>query len=385
MIAYNQQWLSNLNIHEVVDDAFDENCLTAEEQKAIHQQYPVGFYTPNYFIAIGLLLLTIIVMLFSFGLLGFIFREMIEKMIGGLAIFFAIICYAVLEYMIQVKKHFNSGVDEGLLWGASIALFCGISLPNDLSSITNCIIIFMISLFGTARYADRLMATALYLSFLGVLFYSCVELGSIGKAIAPFVIMIASLVSYFIVVRSGSKPAMIHYRNCLTMIEIVSLVSLYAAGNYFVVRELSNEMFHLHLQPAETIPLGWVFWILTVAIPLSYFAIGIQKKNTILIRVGLLLFAGIVFTVRYYHTILPLETMMTVAGIIIFAIAYGLSKWLHEPVHGFTSREISSKNAMEKLQIESLILAQTFKPGTDPGGTKFGGGDFGGGGASGEY
>ena len=60
-------------------------------------------------------------------------------------------------------------------------------------------------------------------------------------------------------------------------------------------------------------------------------------------------------------------------------------KWLHEPVHGFTSREVSLMNELDKLQIESLIIAQTFKPGTDTGDTKFGGGSFGGGGASGEY
>ena len=385
MIAYNHEWLDHLNIRREVDDAFYENCLTAEEREIIHKKYPVGFYTPNVFIGIGLLLLTIIIMLFSFGLLVLMFLSNGGSILGALAIFFSVACYAALEYMIRVKKHFSSGVDEGLLWGASIALFCGISIPHDLSEILNCIIIFMISLFGSIRYADRLMTTVLYFSFLSIIFYTCVKMGSAAKTIVPFIIMIVSILTYISVQKIRSKKTLLHYTNCLTMIEISSLISLYAAGNYFMVRELSNQMFHLYLKPGESIPFGWLFWIFTAIIPIVYLVRGIQKKNVLLIRIGLLLFAAIVFTVRYYHTILPIEIMMTIAGVLIFAIAYGLMKWLHEPVHMFTSRSISSKNELDKLQIESLILAQTFKPGTDAGGTKFGGGSFGGGGASGEY
>ena len=385
MIAYDHEWLDHAIIRKKVNDAFAENCVTKEEQEAIYNKYPVGFYTPNIFIGIGLLLLTIVIMLFSGGLIALMFREGNEKTFGILAVFFAIACYLALEYMIRVKKHFQSGVDNALLWGASIALFCGISLPHDLSGLLNCTILFVISLFGSIRHADRLMATVLYLSFIGMVFYTCVEMGSAAKAIAPFIIMIISFLAYIVVLRSKSKKTLLHYTNCLIMIEISSLISLYAAGNYYVVRELSNEMFQLNLKPGESIPFGWLFWIFTAIIPPVYLARGIQQKNVILIRVGLLLFAAIVFTVRYYHMILPLEVAMTVAGIVVFGIAYGLMKWLHEPVYGFTSREISLKNELDKLQIESLILAQTFKPGTDAGGTKFGGGSFGGGGASGEY
>ena len=77
--------------------------------------------------------------------------------------------------------------------------------------------------------------------------------------------------------------------------------------------------------------------------------------------------------------------MMTIGGIILLAIAYGLMKWLHEPVKGFTSREIVTKNKNDIMQLEALILLQTFKPGTNSDTTKFGGGNFGGGGASGDF
>ena len=386
MIAYNNEWLGHLDIRKQAAEAFDADCLTKDELTGINNKYPVGFYTPNIFIRIGLFVLTIIIMLFSLGLLALIFHSALdENLFSGLTIFFAILCYVALEYMVRTKNHYCSGVDDGLLWGASVALFCAISLPYDLSGLTNCLIIFMISLGATLRYADKLMAAVAYFSLAGIFFYACVESGSIAKAIAPFIIMVVSLAIYLAVTRSTIKKNNPCFTGCLKMIEISALISLYAAGNYYAVRELSNSMFNLNLLPGDSIPFGWLFWVFTILIPVIYLARGIQKKDAVLMRVGLILFAAIVFTVRYYHTILPLEIVMTFGGIVLLIISYGLMKWLHEPVHGFTSREVSSKNATDKLQIESLIIAQTFKPDSGTEGTQFGGGSTGGGGASGEY
>ena len=386
MIAYNNEWLGHLDIRKQTAEAFDADCLTKDELTNINNKYPVGFYTPNIFIRIGLFVLTIIILLFSLGLLALVFLSALDEgLFSGLTIFFAILCYVSLEYMIRTKNHYCSGVDDGLLWGASVALFCGISLPNDLSGLTNCLIICMISLGATLRYADKLMASVANFSLVGIFFYICVELSGIAKAISPFIIMAISLAIYLAVTRSTIKKNNPYFTGCLKMIEISALISLYAAGNYYAVRELSNSMFNLNLQPGDSIPFVWLFWVFTILIPVIYVARGIQKKDAVLIRVGLILFAAIVFTVRYYHTVLPAEILMTIGGIVLLVISYGLMKWLHEPVYGFTSRELSSKNASDKSQIESLIIAQTFKPGSGPEGTQFGGGSTGGGGASGEY
>jgi len=270
-----------------------------------------------------------------------------------------------------------------MLWGAGISLFCGISIPNEFGGLLNSLFIFIICSLATLRYADKLMAVVAFLAMLGILFYTCVETGSTAKAIAPFIIMAASLATYFAVY--PAKKRYLLYSSSLLMVEIAALISLYAAGNYYVVREISDSMFQLNLQPGDTIPFGWLFWIFTALIPVIYLARGIQKKDAVLLRVGLLLFAAIVFTVRYYHSLLPIEIIMTIGGIVLMTAAYGLMKWLTKPVHGFTSLEIPTGNDMDKMQIESLILAQTFKPGTGTDRPISGGGDFGGGGASGEY
>jgi hypothetical protein len=385
MIAYNNEWLKNLIIRKDIAEAFDENCITKSEQDVINEKHNTAFYTPNIFIRIGLFILTVIILLFSFGLLMLLFLDSMEKMIGALSVFYGIILYVFLEYIVKSKKHYRSGVDDALLYCSVFAIFAGISLPNDQPGLVNCFIIFFLSLYGSLRFTDRLMAVVLYISLLGILFYSVIELGNTGKAAVPFIIMAASALIYFITGKLRSGEQMLHYEGCLQMILIISLISMYVAGNYFVVHELSDSIFHMNLQPGESIPFGWLFWIFTVIIPFIYLIRGIQSKDVILLRVGLLLIAAMVFTIRYYHTIMPVELVMALGGIILILIGYGMMKYLHEPKFGFTYKDISKKNTLGKLNIESLVLAETFAPGIETEGTKFGGGDFGGGGASGEF
>jgi hypothetical protein len=155
------------------------------------------------------------------------------------------------------------------------------------------------------------------------------------------------------------------------------------------VRETGNDLFNLGLEPGQGIPLGWLFWILTLFIPLLYIAAGIRNKDSILIRSGLILvFAG-VLTFRNYHHILATEIALVLGGILLTLIAYGLTRYLKYPKHGFSSEEFQDPNSLGRIQIESLVIAQTF--GThqvqlpDSGHTDFGGGSGGGGGAGGEF
>ncbi len=385
MIAYNTVWLGNLIIQSEIEDAFDEHVITKEEKETIIAKYRVGFYTPDIFIRIGLFILTIIVMIFTYGLLLLLFINDMERVYGAAAIFLAVVGYMAQEFMIKRKMHYRSGVDDGLLWGSSIALLAGLIMPYHINELAICIITFMISLCAGLRYTDRLMAGLMFFSISGILFYSFLEAGSFVKVIVPFVLMATSAIVYFAIKKLQAQKYVLHYSGCLKMIRISSLVGFYVSGNYYAVRELSNSMFQLGLKQADSIPFGWLFWVFTIITPLIYIARGLQKKDAILLRVGLLLIVAMVFTIRYYHSILPLETLMTVGGILMLVSGYSLMKFLHEPKFGFTYRDITQKHLLNKLNIESIIIAETFAPGTETSGTKFEGGNFGGGGASGEF
>lgn len=385
MIAYNKLWLSNLFRKQETGKAFAVGCISKDEHDAIVHAHPVLFYTPNIFIRIGLFILTFIAILFSFSLFVLAFLRGIEDLFSGLLIFFSLLCFAGLEFVIHEKKSYQSGVDDAFLWGAAIAFVSGMIALNNFDGLGTSVVIFFISAVCSIRYADRLMAALCFLSFLGIIFFLCKNIGGSIKTVLPFILMIISLVVYFFCRRNNDKSTFNVYSHCMKMIEITSLLSLYTAGNYFVVRETSDAMFNLNLQPGQSIPFGFLFWIFTAAIPLIYLFSGIKKKDRVLTRTGLILIAAIVFTFRHYHAILLPEIAMILAGSLMIVLAWALIRYLASPKAGFTSEELQPANSIAGIQIESLILAETFSQQPQPNANQFGGGSFGGGGTSSDF
>ncbi|MEO6231416.1 MAG: hypothetical protein ABJB11_07685 [Ferruginibacter sp.] len=381
MIAYNKNWLRNIFIHEQADEAFLKNCLNENEKQVIKTAYPVGFYTPNVFIRIGLALLTFIILLCIFGLLILILSGFSDDMIGGIAIFLSLITFGCLEFAVHGKNHFRSGVDDALLWTASGLLFGGISFLSNAGDVVNCVLIFLLSLYASLRFIDNLATAVACISLLGIFYFIFLKSGELLKAILPFILMIVSLVMYFLSTWLKKRKGLFLYKNNLQVVEIVSLLSLYCAGNYFLVSELSNVISH----ESKPIALGWLFWFFTSIIPIIYLISGIRKKNVVLIRSGLILIAAMVFTIKYYYQFASIEMTMLIAGILLLLISYSLNRLLKKPVHGFTSDAEITSNTMGDLQIESLILAQTLSGDKVDTAPRFGGGSFGGGGSSGEF
>ncbi|MGO4288502.1 hypothetical protein [Chitinophaga sp. RAB17] len=389
MLAYNSNTLDNLEIKEEAEIALRKDCIDVATYKAIEAAHPVNFYTPNPVIKIGLFILTVIIVCFSLGLLTLMTLDALrsEKGFAGLCIFAGIACYVALELFIREKKLFRAGVDDALLWGA-VLLFISSLVAYDFDHVSMtswCLVTFIVTLLATLRFADMVMAGAAFLAFLGLVFSQLIKLGPVAKTVTPFVVMALSLAVYFIVRRWMKQVAFRHYKHCLTVISVLSLLTLYLAGNYFVVREVSNAMFDLQLQDGQSIPGALFFWIYTTIIPFIYLYLGIRKKDAILLRTGMLLLAAIVFTVRYYHSVMPLETAMVVGGLVLTFGAWALIRYLQVPRHGFTYVEADEPSLADKLKLESLIIAQTYVPGAHTPDMDFGGGTGGGGGASGDY
>lgn len=386
MIAYNQLWLHNLLIRKEAEQAFRLNYITRVELDHITTKYSVLFFSPNLFIRIGLFMLTLVILFFSSGLIALLFFNSFEEGVGAIAIFFGMLVYGALEYMVQVKNHFRSGVEEALLWISAGAIFGGISYTIHAGSLANCLIVFVISLYGSLRFGDWLMSVVLYLSLIGIAFFTCFNLGPSAKAFAPFFVLAISIVVYQMINRIKPMKICLPYSNCKSAIAISALIGSYFSVNYFVVRELTVALFEVQLADNASIPLGWLFWVFTVTIPILYILRGIQKKDLILIRVGLVLVFAIILTVRYYYSIVNTEIIMTIGGMNLIGISYFLTKYLKVPRYGFTKQEQMSGAEEDSSHAESLLQAETLtKASISPDVFKFGGGSFGGGGASGQY
>ena len=333
MIAYNNEWLRNLSVRDEATELYHNDCLTKTELNLIETRFPVFFYTPNFFIRIGLFILTAIVLSFSFGLFALLFLDGMDRLIGAMAIFFGTVAYIGLEYMVKNKNHYRSGADDALLWTAAMLFFGGISYSVNAGPIAYYFITTIISGYFVVRFTNRIMAAVAYFSLLGTFFYIAIRLGVYGKILAPFILMGLSAIIYLIAARLKKSKSFILYESCLQVTRICALTGLYLSVNYFIVRELTNAMFDLNLPPDQGIPYGWAFWVFTCLIPLLYLARGIQKKDLLLIRVGLVLVAAIIFTIKSYYFIASIGVIMTLGGIVLAALAYVILKYLKTPRH----------------------------------------------------
>lgn len=384
MIAYNTTWLENLAAREELEDALAAGLIGEEEKRQADSLFSVGFYSPNYFIRVGLFILTIVIAAFSLGLLLLVLLTGYEDNFGGLLLFFGILTYAALEFFVRIKHHYRSGVDDALLWISGICVVSGINVMADISPGANALIIFILALFFMLRFADMAMAAIAGVALLAVVFFNYILLGSFAKATVAFLLMLIAAAVYFVVRKMTERPITRYYRYCCIILEIVMLICFYTVSNFFVVQETSNEMFGF-ADNSGNMPYAWLFWIFTVCTPLIYIFFGIKNKDRILVRTGLLLIAAIVFTIRYYYSVMPTELVMLLGGIILIVLSYALTKYLAQPKNGFTSAEIKTRALQDTMNIEGLVIAETFS-GNDAGNNnKFGGGSFGGGGASSDF
>jgi hypothetical protein len=384
MQAYSKIDLCNKHIHEQATEALQTGCISNVSNNKILQAYPSKLYTPNYFIRIALGLLTIVAVLFS-GLLLFLLFSMPEKGTMPLLIFLAILCYITLEFLVKSKRYYNAGVDNVLMI-IVIAFIGGAFFISDYETpwLAMSGVIMAIALWMSIRFTDAFMAMVSYCCLFMFLFLLYLKSGNIAKATAPLMMMVVSALVYFMMKKLVDSKTFI-YRFCLKAVTFLTFVTFYISGNYFIVKELSNQMFQLQLSPNDPILIGWLFWTLTLTIPPAYIIYGVIKKDFLVMRTGLGLIAATIFTVKYYYTILPAEIEMLIGGIVLIALSYTLIKYLATPKYGFTALDLYPSKKVA-LNAEALIIAETFnkQPAIENHGL-YGGGSGEGGGATGEF
>jgi len=386
MIAYNHTSLDNLLINDEATDAYYQQLISVEEVNAIHKAYPVNQYSPNAFIRVGLFLLTIVIVLMVYGFLLLMEIGGSDKGLGILTAVFSLVLYGVLEFIIREHKHYQSGIDDALLWLCMVAFIGAANLLfSPESPLPQAVFIFIPATYFLLRFGNAIMGMLAFVALLTMIFYTVTPLGNMAKTVMPFLLMAISFFIYRLMKNYKNNIRLRYYNHCCTLIEILSLLILYVAGNYFVVREVSNNLFDLQLKEGESVPLGWVFWIPTVLLPAVYIFRGLQKRDVILLRSGLILVAAVIFTIRYYYHVAPIEIAMSIGGVIMITTAYFITKYLTPPKHGFTHAEPNDPSIAGLLQVESLIVAQTFHQTPTPEADKhfdFGGGSAGGAGAT---
>jgi hypothetical protein len=393
MIIYNKEWLNNLHIVDLLKADQQANRITTAEFDSIKAAHPVGFYMPGAVVRVGLFILTFIIASVSTGFLSLVASgaNILESPLWPIIL--GVICYGFLEFFVKDKHYFHSGVDNALLYYSACLFICGciwsiVNMHLNTGDTLLCAaVVCTLCTLLTFRFTDVVTTAVSCIAFFAFVYFAWAKAGPFGLATMPFIMMIAAGSAYFFFNRISNNKASVNYTNCLTIAKVISLVTLYAAGNYFVVNRLNNALNGLD-DSHTTIPFGYIFWLWTILIPVVYVFFGIKKKNTMLLRIGLILAGASVATFRNYYHLLPIEIMLTLSGMILLALSYTIIKYLKTPRNGFTYAEADEAGTLESLNIEGLVIGETtshLSPAANQSTQRFGGGTGGGGGSSGDF
>jgi uncharacterized membrane protein (DUF485 family) len=386
MIAYNTQWLDALSVKAQAGKWFKKGWISAGQWQYIQHTFTSTFYSPNFFVRVGLFIFTWILVTSIFGLFGVAIMEEFNSEAGAgmVCLFYSGILIFGLEYFIKEKKYYRAGIDDALLYMALGLAVTGICLITEPVLKNHLFFYFLLSfplvMAATIRYVDALAAFASYACLVAMMFLA-LENFQFTRMIIPFACMAFSGLTYFIMQKNKKRKELHYWADCLQVVEACSLILFYFSGNYFIVKELGELLF-----PGYTLPFSFLFFVLTAIIPLIYVYFGLKNFDRLMLRLGLLMIALSVITFKYYFSLGHYEITLTVAGAIMIGIAYTCIQYLKKKPTSFTYQEDTTDETPSFSNAEGLLVAQTFGP--SPVGEKgfdFGNGRFGGGGAGGNY
>jgi hypothetical protein len=390
MIIYNKNWLHNMRVVNLVESDLRAGRITLDEFVAIHTAHPVGFYLPGVLVRIGLFILTLIIAVFAAGLLSLLATNKHLLDSPAWPIFLGIACYAILEVIVKQRNYLSSGVDNALLYFSAILLSAGcVWYIMDLhlmlvDTLLTTVVLFVLFTYLTLRFADLVTAMSACVAFFAVVYFTWAQAAAFGNATMPFIMVVAAGSVYYYLSRIGQSPKTIYYAGSIACAKIVSLITIYAAGNYFVVNRLNN-MLNGHDNSFTSVPFGIIFWLWTMLVPVVYLTIGIRNKNSIVLRLGMLTAVAAALTFRYYYHLLPAEMMFTLSGLFLLSAAYMIISYYKK--RAVVLIETEDETSLNGLNLEGIIIGQTTNMPAATHGTasRFGGGTGGGGGSSSDF
>lgn len=385
--AYNKTWLTNLDIVKDARQWCSNEIISREQLEAIKTQHLSVFFHPGIIIRILLFIATLFALSGITGMLTLMFLDGGEDAIWPLSFLYGLGSFVVLDrFFIAAKHHYKSGVTEALLYHSAGFTILGVSGFSEMDMHVTLWVSLVVVSFAAYRYLDLISTLVALVLFAFILFYELYEMGGIFQQIIPICFIAIFTPLYFLFRSWKTKISLVAWYYCILIGEAFSLLVIYIAGNYLVVRELSVGLMDLYLEEGQDIPLAIVFYVLTVLIPILYLYVGIKQKDMVMLRVSLLVLAFSVFTFKYYYSLGHPEITLTSAGLILIVISLAILNYLKIPRKGYTRDNILSER-WGNVNAEAFIIAQTL------GGNKVtiddtsggSGGRFGGGGASGEF
>ncbi len=388
MIAYNKNELENYTMLNEAKMLFKSGILKQEQWDKIQEEYVTPLYTPTLIMRLFLFIITLLGMMAVMGPLILIFQQSGLNGIRAMSVFYGISLIVFTEIqLISVKKQFKSGSTEAGIFAGFAILSFGILGIESINEWLALILGFVITLFISQRYLNT-VALLLSIGFAVVLIFRLMfEFVPRIQAFLPFLFMFFFALLYYVSHIRQQKNTHWYLNNHFIITKTTALVLFYLAGNYFVVRTLSENLLATTIGSKGDISGAYFFYFFTASIPIFYVYWGIKTKSILFIRVALVCLALSVITLKYYFSLgMPMVTI-TISGALLMAIALILNNYLKQIRQGFTREKIlndkwSSSNLMPFIASQTLGGVAT---NTNSNTSQFGDGQFGGGGASDKF
>lgn len=387
IIAYNSSELEKRYIADHCKMLFKSKLLSENQYSTMAEEYKTDFFSPKIVMRILLFLGAFLGVSTITGPTVLVFEGFGETAIQiALALVGFTIIFFCEKLLIQTNHHFRSGVTEAMIYTGVMLVYFGIFGLNDFSTLTYIAVGFAMALIIAIRYLDRFALLVAIILCGAFLFELCLSIGESTKVALPFMFIAAFLAFYLGTVALQKKSNDILLLDHFILLKSVSLLVIYIAGNYFVVRELSVELMGISLAEGEDIPFGWFFIGYTVALPLAYLFIGIIMRSILFIRIALLVLTLAVITIKIYFLHCDPVVLITIGGAILIGASLLVFNYLKTMKNGFTRDKIlSDKWDSEDLSAYIISQASINVTPTQREDELFKGGNFGGGGAGSNF
>lgn len=387
MIAYNKEKLDNGILADEADSLFKGGFISKEQKKFIEKELSGLKSQNNILVRLGFFLLGCLLYGSVCGSIS-VFGLSAENAFFQICCYiFAIVGFAGTELLANQNYH-NHGLDDAFILGALLNVGVAIAVTTEGYEIVIAFFVAIGALFMFLRYLHILSMLVFCLSATAFLFYGMFEFGDVGKAILPFVAMIFAGAFYFLTKKIMNRLTEHYYYNGLLLANSFCLVLFYLSCNYLVVRELSAALLGAQVKPGTDIPFAFFFYAFTFIVPIVYLVQALKTKDRIMLWISFLAIAFSIYTIRFYHSVLPIEVALTLGGAVLFAIAYFSIRKLKEKESGLTFKPDRINHSDSLLNAEALVVASTFgmKPEVKTDSPiEFGGGGFSGGGSEGNF
>lgn len=354
MLAYNRTWLDAIQIQTAAQYYMNRSVISSETAHAIRDGHPVGFYSPNWFIRIGLAIFGWVMIMAGVGMLFLLLPWESDTLtcIKGILIGVGLLFFLETG-LIRKSHHYRSGLDDIFAYSGVGAILTGLFVvTNSWPMEINLMIWAVVGGIAAIRYADTPL-TLFAVGCLTLVVFILVSraAGENAMLLLPVTGMLCAGFWYFLSGFLQKRTALRYWQTPLQWIEAAALLLFYASGNFWCIRFFAKKLFD-----TEQVPLQSFFWAFTFAIPVVYIVLGLYRKDRLLLDIGIFCVAAALATVRYFYQIMPFERAITLIGAICVALAWLSIRYLKTNHRWFTY--IPDERQTDIQQLQNKIVGQ---------------------------